>query len=96
MIIIFSCRKFRSSILQTGETEGMEIRKHYLKMKPEMAIMEIYDKFKILLLVTEAEDLVLRKAARFKKAIEVNKKCITYFMISHYCLKTHTKIVSML
>ncbi|XP_045191511.2 uncharacterized protein LOC123548375 [Mercenaria mercenaria] len=69
-------RKFRTSILQTGEGEGMEIRKHYLKMKPEFAIMEIFDKFNILHMVVQAGEIKLKKATRFKKAIEDFLTCM--------------------
>lgn len=64
------CRKFRVSILQTGDSEGMEIRRHYLKVKPAIAIKEIIEKFNILHLVTQVDGRH-KKTSKLKKAVEV-------------------------
>ncbi|XP_053389616.1 uncharacterized protein LOC128552593 [Mercenaria mercenaria] len=61
-------RKFRISILQTGEGDGLEVRRHYLKMKPELVIMEIFDKFNVLLMVTQ--DRRLTKPTKFRRVVE--------------------------
>ncbi|XP_053402751.1 uncharacterized protein LOC123550539 [Mercenaria mercenaria] len=63
-------RKFRASILQTGEGDGMEVREHYMKMRPELAIMEIFDKFSVLLMVTQVGDRQTAKGAKFRRQIE--------------------------
>ena len=42
-------RKFRASFLEAGDEEGLEVRKHYLKLRPEVAIAEIFEKFHLLM-----------------------------------------------
>lgn len=64
-------RKFRVSILQTGEGEGFEVRTHYLKMRPEIVIQEILEKFKLLLITTKMSHKASGRPSKLTKVIEV-------------------------
>ncbi len=48
-------KKFQAAILQSGEEGDSEVRRHYLTIKPEVAIMEIYQKFQLLLSIDQPE-----------------------------------------
>ena len=65
-------RKFRASILESGEGEGLEVRKHYLKLRPELAITEIFEKFNLLLTFDQPSNRGEKKRhQRIGSAIEV-------------------------
>lgn len=49
----------------------MAVREHYMKMRPDLAIMEILEKFSVLLMVTQVGDRTTTKAAKFRRLIEV-------------------------
>ncbi|XP_060562868.1 uncharacterized protein LOC132722386 [Ruditapes philippinarum] len=66
-------RKFRASILVTGAGEGMEVRQHYMKMRPELALLEIFDKFNILFMVTQTGNRKWTRNAKFRHLIGVRK-----------------------
>ncbi|XP_046338389.2 protein NO VEIN-like isoform X3 [Haliotis rufescens] len=48
-------QKFQAAILQTGEDGDSEVRGHYLRLRPEIAIMEIFQKFQLLLSIDQPE-----------------------------------------
>ena len=65
-------RKFRASVLEAGEGEGLEVRKHYLKLRPEIAITEIFEKFNLLLTFDQPTNRSeKRHRNRISSAVEV-------------------------
>ena len=66
-------RKFRASVLEAGDGDGFEIRMHYLKLKPEMAITEIFEKFNLLMTFDQPTNKVERRHhQRISSAIQVS------------------------
>jgi hypothetical protein len=59
--------------LVTGAGEGMEVRQHYMKMRPELALLEIFDKFNILFMVTQTGNRKWTRNAKFRHLIGVRK-----------------------
>ncbi|XP_067652769.1 uncharacterized protein [Haliotis asinina] len=57
-------QKFQAAILQTGEDGESEVRSHYLRLKPEIAIMEMFQKFQLLLSIDQPETRAQMKRHR--------------------------------
>ncbi|KAH3734109.1 hypothetical protein DPMN_040549, partial [Dreissena polymorpha] len=62
-------RKFRASLLQ-GTGEGMEVRTHYMKVRPEIVIQEVMEKFNLLLLTTKMGLKTTGRITKVKKVVE--------------------------
>ncbi|KAK3086464.1 hypothetical protein FSP39_018803 [Pinctada imbricata] len=63
--------KFRVAITQTGRDGQPEVRQHYLRLRPEVALQEIFDKYQLLLTSIEppTTKAARRKAQRMMEAI---------------------------
>ena len=65
-------RKFRANVMEAGDEEGLEVRKHYLKVRPEIALTEIGEKFRLLMTFFQpANKSEKRRQQRISYAIEV-------------------------
>lgn len=54
-------QKFRTTIIQTTADGTWEVRNHYLKLRPEMAILEIFQKFKLIMSMDEPSSRAQKK-----------------------------------
>lgn len=62
--------KFRAGIIQTDSDGNMEVRPHYLKLHPVMAINEIFQKFQLLMSIDPPTGKQARKKhLKFQSAI---------------------------
>ena len=84
-------RKFRANVMEAGDEEGLEVRKHYLKVRPEIALTEIGEKFRLLMTFFQpANKSEKRRQQRISYAIEV---IYTVFDLKH-CTHNSFKVIS--
>jgi len=76
------CRKFRAALLRSGESEGMEVRTHYMKLRPDLALQEIMEKFNLLLITSKMGLRTNGRITKVKKVVEVG-----YVLIYYKCIK---------
>ena len=72
------CRKFRAALLRSGEGEGMEVRTHYMKLRPDLALQEIMEKFNLLLITSKMGLRTNGRITKVKKVVEVGDVLIYY------------------
>lgn len=54
-------QKFRTTVIHTTADGTWEVRNHYLKLRPEMAILEIFQKFKLIMSMDEPSSRAQKK-----------------------------------
>ncbi|XP_021342125.1 uncharacterized protein LOC110442712 isoform X2 [Mizuhopecten yessoensis] len=63
-------QKFRASILQPSGDSSLQVRQHYLLLRPETAVMEIFQKFQLITHLEQPFSKVeKRQFAQFQKAV---------------------------
>lgn len=84
--ILLAFTRFRTAIFQTKvDGNGMEIRKHYLEMPAGVAIMEIFQKFMLLMSVERPETRsAMKKLNKMQNVISEFLSTINGDMIASY------------